>query len=120
VRCLARPSWTARSWSQARGASTSPPSSPRLHPSASRVARLSREIPASYVVFDLLSDGDEDLRPRPFGERRARLEALLAGARPPLHLTPATGDPSVARAWLEHLRQLAVDPPEPPEAPAAR
>jgi ATP-dependent DNA ligase len=81
----------------------------RLHPSASRVARLSRETPASYVLFDLLSDGDEDLRPRPFGERRARLEALLAGARPPLHLTPATGDPSVARAWLERSRGAGID-----------
>lgn len=81
----------------------------RLHPSASRVARLSRETPASYVVFDLLSDGDEDLRPRSFGERRARLEALLAGARPPLHLTPATRDPSVARAWLERSRGAGID-----------
>jgi ATP-dependent DNA ligase len=81
----------------------------RLHPSASRVERLRRESPASLVAFDLLADGGEDLRPRPFAERRARLEALLARAPPPLHLTPATRDGAVARAWLERFQGAGVD-----------
>src|SRR5712671_8058473 len=62
----------------------------RLHPAASRVKLLSQQIPASIVFFDLLAEGDRDLRPAPFRERRAALEAMLAGAAPPLHLTPAT------------------------------
>jgi ATP-dependent DNA ligase len=81
----------------------------RLHPSPTRVARLSRETPASFVAFDLLADGEEDLRPRPFSERRRRLEALLGGARSPLHLTPATRDPAVARAWLDRLHGAGID-----------
>jgi ATP-dependent DNA ligase len=81
----------------------------RLHPSASRVARLARETPASLLAFDLLADGEEDLRPRPFAERRARLEALLAGAGPPLRLTPSTRDLGAARAWLEGLPAAGVD-----------
>src|SRR5438093_2931093 len=64
----------------------------RLHPAASRVARLSRETPASFIGFDLLALGDRDLRPAPFSERRALLETVMAGARPPLHLSPRTGD----------------------------
>jgi ATP-dependent DNA ligase len=81
----------------------------RLHPSRSRVARLSHETPAAFIAFDLLADGEEDLRPKRFDERRARLEALLAGAPPPLHLTPATRDPSVARAWLERFHGAGID-----------
>ena len=50
----------------------------RLHPAASRVKTLSKEIPASMVFFDLLCEGDRDLREMPFEERRAALEALLA------------------------------------------
>jgi ATP-dependent DNA ligase len=76
----------------------------RLHPSASRVERLARETPAAFVAFDLIAVGEEDLRPRPFDERRARLEALLAGAPAPLRLTPATHDPAVARGWLQRIR----------------
>ncbi|HEY3523155.1 MAG TPA: hypothetical protein VGK63_05595, partial [Candidatus Limnocylindrales bacterium] len=49
----------------------------RLHPAQSRVERLRREQPATYVTFDLLADGRDDLRDRPFAERRARLVALL-------------------------------------------
>src|SRR4051812_42541965 len=58
----------------------------RLHPAASRVKLLAQEIPSSVVFFDLLCEGDRDLRETPFGERRARLEAVLAGATPPLHI----------------------------------
>jgi ATP-dependent DNA ligase len=72
----------------------------RLHPAASRVELLSRTAPATLVVFDILALEDEDLRDAPFAERRLRLEDALAGIEPPLHVTPATSDPEVAREWL--------------------
>jgi ATP-dependent DNA ligase len=81
----------------------------RLHPSATRVARLRREAPAMLVAFDLAADGDEDLCSRPFEERRARLEALLAGAPAALRLTPATRDVAVARRWLARLPGPGID-----------
>src|SRR5213594_708427 len=62
----------------------------RLHPAASRVRLLSQEIPASIVFFDLLCNGDRDLREVAFEERRLELEALLSSVAPPIHLTPAT------------------------------
>src|SRR5689334_15700372 len=49
----------------------------RIHPAASRVEMLSKEKPASYVAWDLLALGDEDLRAVPQIERRARLEQAL-------------------------------------------
>ena len=55
----------------------------RLHPAASRVAKLAAETPASFVAFDLLAEGDEDLRGRPQSERRARLERALGARRRP-------------------------------------
>ena len=62
----------------------------RIHPAASRVDLLSVQTPASFVAFDLLALGDEDLTQRPFAERRARLEEALRAARPPVHVTPIT------------------------------
>jgi ATP-dependent DNA ligase len=61
----------------------------RLHPAASRVERLRHETPARYIAFDLLAVGSEDLRERPFTERRAALRELLADSPPPLHLSRA-------------------------------
>ena len=82
----------------------------RLHPSPSRVARLREETPAAFVAFDLLARGDEDLRARPFRERREALESLLAGPPgPPVVVTPLTADREVARHWLEHLTGGGVD-----------
>src|SRR6266571_202113 len=72
----------------------------RLHPAASRVRRLSQEIPASVVFFDLLCEGDRDLRGEPFQTRRQELESLLSSAAAPIHLTPATYDSSVASDWF--------------------
>src|SRR5436190_18587007 len=60
----------------------------RLHPAASRVKILSKQIPASIVFFDLLCEGDRDLRSEAFQTRRKELEALLSSAEPPIHLTP--------------------------------
>lgn len=72
----------------------------RQHPAASRVQRLAAQIPASFVAFDLLAEGDASLLEVPFGRRRDRLEQLLAGARPPIFLTPATQDPQLAADWF--------------------
>src|SRR6267142_3342270 len=68
----------------------------RIHPAASRVKLLSQETPASIVFFDLLCEGDRDLRSEPFQQRRRELEALLSSAAPPIHLTPASYESSVA------------------------
>jgi ATP-dependent DNA ligase len=81
----------------------------RLHPAASRVARLAGGTPASFVAFDVLAAGEEDLRTRPFSERRDRLEALLEGALPPISLTPATESVEVAREWLERFQGAGID-----------
>ncbi len=81
----------------------------RIHPAASRVAKLAVETPASFVAFDLLAVDDEDLRPRAFLERRRRLEAALAGARPPVHLTPATADRRVAEEWFQRFEGAGLD-----------
>src|ERR1700754_1471914 len=73
----------------------------RIHPAVSRVTMLAEKTPASFIAFDLLALGDEDLTGRPFAERRAALEAALAGAAPPVHLTPITRDETVAARWFE-------------------
>lgn len=70
----------------------------RLHPAASRVERLSRETPASFIAFDLLALGQEDLRGTPFAARRERLERVLEDAQTPIHVTPATRDRAAAAA----------------------
>ena len=81
----------------------------RLHPAASRVKLLSHELPASVVFFDVLCDGDRDLRGAPFRERRAALTALLASAVPPIHLTPATHDRATAGDWFRRFEGAGLD-----------
>jgi ATP-dependent DNA ligase len=81
----------------------------RLHPSASRVERLRQEAPASYVAFDLLAVGSEDLTNHPFEDRRARLEELFRGAPPPVFITPATDDRNTAMEWFQRFRGAGVD-----------
>jgi ATP-dependent DNA ligase len=81
----------------------------RIHPAASRVALLSREVPASIVFWDLLCLGDRDLRAVPFRDRRAELERVLARAAPPLHLTPATGDRAIAGDWFRRFEGAGLD-----------
>jgi len=81
----------------------------RIHPAASRIQMLARTTPASFVAFDLLALGDEDLRPRPFAERRQALEQALAGARPPVHLTPSTDDRDVAAEWFDRFEGAGLD-----------
>ncbi len=81
----------------------------RLHPAASRVARLARETPASFVAFDLLAAGGRSTMTLPQAERRARLERLLGSATPPLHLTPMTRDRAVALDWLQRFEGAGLD-----------
>ncbi len=81
----------------------------RLHPAASRVKLLSGEMPASVVFFDLLCEGNRDLRSTPFAERRARLESILGDAEPPVHLTPATRDRPTAADWFQRFEGAGLD-----------
>jgi len=81
----------------------------RLHPAASRVAKLSKEMPAEFVAFDLLAAGGLDLRETAQAERRRLLEQLLAETARPLHLTPATRDRSVAEEWLSRFEGAGLD-----------
>lgn len=81
----------------------------RIHPAESRVRMLAAATPASFVAWDLLALGDEDLRGTPQAERRTRLEAALAGARAPVHLTPATTDRTVAADWFERFEGAGLD-----------
>jgi ATP-dependent DNA ligase len=81
----------------------------RVHPAASRVARLAKETPASFVAFDLLAAGGKSVMALPQAERRVRLERLLGQAKPPLHLTPVTRDRAVAADWLERFEGAGLD-----------
>ena len=81
----------------------------RIHPAASRVKLLSQEIPASIVFFDLLSEGERDLRGVAFQDRRLKLESLLSSAVPPIHLTPATSEPGVAADWFRRFEGAGLD-----------
>ncbi len=97
----------------------------RLHPAASRVAKLAKETPASFVAFDVLAARGRSLMQEPQGERRQRLEQLLAGVGPPVYLTPATRDRATAVRWLEEFEGAGLDgvivkPPELPYLPGKR
>jgi ATP-dependent DNA ligase len=81
----------------------------RIHPAESRVAMLSKATPASFVAFDLLALGDDDLTGRPFAERRAALVDALAGAGPSVHLTPATTDRDLAQRWFTEFEGAGLD-----------
>jgi ATP-dependent DNA ligase len=81
----------------------------RLHPAASRVARLARETPAAFVAFDLLAAEGQDLRGALQTERRSRLERMLAAVSPPIHLTPMTRDPQLATEWLSRFEGAGLD-----------
>jgi len=82
----------------------------RLHPAASRVARLAEEAPATFVAFDLLAAGDVVLLGAPFAERRARLEALLAHPPARVRLTEATRDPETAARWVDEHEGVIAKP----------
>jgi ATP-dependent DNA ligase len=81
----------------------------RIHPAASRVNLLAEQTPASFIAFDLLALGEEDLTGRPVAERRVLLEQALAAARPPVHVTPATTDIDLATQWFTEFEGAGLD-----------
>jgi len=81
----------------------------RVHPAESRVRMLSEATPAWFIAFDLLAEGNEDLRKTPLGERRKRLEKLLKGVKPPIFLTPYTRDPKTAEDWFQKFEGAGLD-----------
>jgi len=81
----------------------------RIHPAASRVKLLAEQSPASFVAWDLLALGDQDLRAMPLAARRERLELALAGAAPPVHLSPATRDRALAEDWFRRFEGAGLD-----------
>jgi ATP-dependent DNA ligase len=70
---------------------------------------LAETSPASYVAWDLLALGEEDLRTVPQAERRERLEAVLGAVVPPIHLTPATRDRALAADWFDRFEGAGLD-----------
>nr|WP_274637694.1 ATP-dependent DNA ligase [Microbacterium bovistercoris] len=83
--------------------------SQRIHPAASRVAKLAVETPAMFIAFDLLARGDRDLQPEPFEARRSELESLVARLSHPIHLTRTTRDTETARRWLDEFEGAGLD-----------
>ncbi len=81
----------------------------RLHPAASRAAKLAKETPASFVGFDLLASDGRNRMSSPQSERRALLERLLANIGPPIYLTPMTRDRDVAARWLQQFEGAGLD-----------
>ncbi len=81
----------------------------RLHPAASRVGKLAKETPSSFVAFDVLAVGRRNLMTAPQAERRAALEQLLARVKPPVYLTPVTRDRAVALDWLTRFEGAGLD-----------
>jgi ATP-dependent DNA ligase len=81
----------------------------RLHPAASRVQKLAAATPASFVAFDLLAEGDRDLRARPQDERRTALQKALSAVSGSVHLTPCTRDREVAREWFHRFEGAGLD-----------
>jgi ATP-dependent DNA ligase len=89
----------------------------RIHPAASRIARLAEETPATYYAFDLLSRDDEVLMGLPYLERRAALEALVAD---PVELTPVVHSAADAEHWLREAEGVIAKESGAPYQPGER
>ena len=81
----------------------------RLHPAASRVAKLAKACPSSFVAFDLLAVDGESIVEQPQHERRKQLERLLKTVTPPVYLTPVTHDRETAAEWLQRFEGAGLD-----------
>ena len=81
----------------------------RLHPAASRVAKLAEETPSSFVAFDLLAEGDRDLRGHPQAQRRAALEKVMGHSSGSVHVTPCSRDREVADRWFHRFEGAGLD-----------
>ena len=97
----------------------------RLHPAESRVTKLAKETPSSFVAFDLLAAGGKSLLAAAQFERRARLESLLKSVEKPVYLTPMTRERAVATDWLKRFEGAGLDgviakPAESPYLPGKR
>jgi ATP-dependent DNA ligase len=95
----------------------------RVHPAASRVQRLAAETPAVYIAFDLLAQDEQSLLDRPFAERRAALERLLAedslrGA--PIELMVSVNTPREAELWLREAEGVIAKERSAPYLPGER
>ena len=90
----------------------------RIHPAESRISLLAKEIPAGFVAFDLLAEGEESLLDLPFRERRQRLEALAE--RTGVELTPLTDDPGQAEEWLRTTEGTMAKQLDAPYIPGKR
>ena len=81
----------------------------RLHPAESRVAKLAKESPSSFIAFDLLAVDGRSISGESQRQRREQLEALLSGVGPPVYLTPMTRDRRIAAEWLERFEGAGLD-----------
>jgi ATP-dependent DNA ligase len=81
----------------------------RLHPAASRVAKLAKDLPSAFVAFDVLAIEGRDVRSLPQGDRRTLLERALANVSPPIHVTPMTRDRVQASDWLSRFEGAGLD-----------
>src|SRR5262249_19341541 len=81
----------------------------RIHPAASRVKLLAAQWPPSFVAWDRLALGEQDLRDEPLQRRREALERLLAHVEPPVHVSPATRDRSLAQDWFSRFEGAGLD-----------
>jgi ATP-dependent DNA ligase len=81
----------------------------RIHPAESRITLLAEQTPASFVAFDLLALGDESLVETPFAQRQARLREVLAGVRPPVHVSAITQDVGTAQRWFTTFEGAGLD-----------
>jgi ATP-dependent DNA ligase len=89
----------------------------RIHPAASRIARLAQETPATFMAFDLLARDDEALLDRPWEERRAALEALVGE---PVELTPVVRSAEEAQPWLQGAEGVIAKEAGAPYRPGER
>ena len=89
----------------------------RLHPAASRVAKLAKETPASFVGFDLLAAEGRDIRDEPQSRRRARLERARLKPRPTYEVS-LDGNPTNTRSRSRSSRRTSRPPAS--HAPAGR
>jgi ATP-dependent DNA ligase len=90
----------------------------RIHPAESRITLLSKEIPAGYVAFDLLAEGEESLLETPFGLRRERLAALAA--RTGIETSTLSADPAQAEEWLRRTEGTMAKQLDAPYVPGKR
>jgi len=90
----------------------------RIHPAESRINLLAAEIPATYIAFDLLAEGDDSLLEAPLSERRARLEGIAAATG--LELTPLTPDEDQAEKWLASIEGVMAKQLDAPYIPGKR